>query len=386
MVNIFNKIKSLNKKVIVLIVLILVLILIAIFSFLYFRVPAISDFFDLYLFRKKVLENDLPYIATESPYVYAFNHNVLEQNENTLTFYNKNGVKETSLDIKIVNPIVHMNGNYFVIAEKNGQKMYLISNKNIVWEKEIEGNISNIYVNKNGYVAVSVSGTTYKTIVNLYSQDGSELFKSYSANTHIVDIAISPDNKYLALAESNLSGAIIESSVKILDINNVVTKKGESTYYKSEIPSNDLIINIDYTKTNTLSCIYDSHIDTIIDNNLKEVNNMSSNNILFADLNNRIIQIEKKSEGMFSSSYELQIINTDIEPFETKYYTLDKEPKSIKVFKNVIAVNLGREALFLNNNTWLIKQYTSSQEIRDISVSNDLAIILYKNKVEIISL
>lgn len=215
---------------------------------------------------------------------------------------------------------------------------------------------------------------------------GSELFKSYSANTHIVDIAISPDNKYLALAESNLSGAIIESSVKILDINNVVSKKGEGTYYESETPSNDLIINIDYTKNNTLSCIYDSHIDTIIDNNLKEINNMNSNNILFADLNNRIIQIEKKSEGMFSSSYELQVINTDIEPFETKYYTLDKEPKSIKVSRNVIAINLGREALFLNNNIWLIKQYSSSQEIRDISVSNDLALIIYKSKVEIISL
>jgi len=277
-------------------------------------------------------------------------------------------------------------GNFFVIAEKSGQKIYLISNKNIVWEKDIEGNISNVYVNKNGYVAVSVSGTTYKTIVTLYNQDGAELFKSYSANTHIVDIAISPDNKYLALAEANLSGAIIESTVKILDINNVIAKKENDTYYQSETPSNDLIINIDYTKTNALSCIYDGHIDYIDNTTLQEITNTKSSNILFADLNNKIIQIEKKSEGLFDSSYELQIINTDIEPFEKKYYGLDKEPKSIKVFKNVIAINLGKEALFINNNTWLIKQYTSSQEIRDISISNDLAIIIYKNKAEIISL
>lgn len=386
MISIFSKLKSLNKKVILLIVFIFVLILIAIFSFLYFRVAAVSSFFDTYLFRKNVVENDLPYIATESPYVYAFNNNVLEQSENTLTFYHKNGSKETSLDIKIVNPIVHTNGNYFIIAENKGQKIYLISNKNIVWEKDIDGNISNVYVNKNGYVAIAISGTTYKTIVNLYSPDGSEMFKSYSANTNIVDIAISPDNKYLALAETNLSGAIIESSVKILDINNVVSKKGEDIYYKSETPSNDLIINIDYTKNNTLSCLYDSHMDTITNTTLQEISNMDTTNIIFADINNRIIQIEKKSEGLFSSSYELQIINTDIEPFEKKYYSLDKEPKAIKVFKNVIAINLGKEALFLNNNTWLLKQYTSSQEIQDISISNDLAVILYKHKAEIISL
>jgi len=107
MINFFSKIK--NKRVFILVILILSLILIATFSFLYFRVPAISNFLDKYLFRKNVLENDLPYIAIESPYVYAFNNNVLEQNENTLTFYHKNGNKESSLDIKIVNPIVHTN-------------------------------------------------------------------------------------------------------------------------------------------------------------------------------------------------------------------------------------------------------------------------------------
>ena len=199
-----------KKKLIILIAIIVSLMLIAIFSFLYFRVEPIRIFFDKYLFKKNVTEGTLPSIATETSNVYVFNNNVVEQYENTLTFFNKNGEKEDSLDIKIVNPIVCTNGNYFVMAEKNGQKLYLISGKNIVWEKDVEGNVSDVYVNKNGYVSVAITGTTYKTIVRMFAQDGSELFKRFLSNTSVMDLAISSDNKYLALAEVDSSGAVIK--------------------------------------------------------------------------------------------------------------------------------------------------------------------------------
>lgn len=373
-----------KKKLIILIAIIVSLLLIAIFSFLYFRVEPIRIFFDKYLFKKNVTEGTLPSIATETSNVYVFNHNVIEQYENTLTFYNKNGEREDSLDIKIVNPIFSTNGNYLVMAEKNGQKLYLISNKNIVWEKDVEGNVSDVYVNKNGYVSVAITGTTYKTIVRMFSQDGSELFKRFLSNTSVMDLAISSDNKYLALAEVDSSGAVIKSTIEVIDINNAIKQGSDAIAYKESSPSNNLIVNIDYTKGNILSCIYDTHISAIHNNTSSEITNFNNSNIVFADLNDKIIQIEKKNTSMFNSTFELQIINP--ETSERNCYTLDKEPKSIETFGNVIAINFGTEALFINNNSWLIKQYTSYQEIQDISLSNNLAIIIFKNKTEIISL
>lgn len=384
MIKSFKEQKINRKKLIIVAIILAILILIAIFSFLYFRVSAIRIFFDKYLFRKNVTEGNLPYITTESDNIYAFGNNVIELYENTLTFYNKNAAKETSLDIKVVNPIISSNGKYLAIAEKNGQKLYLISNKNIIWEKDIEGNISNIYVNKNGYVAVSITETTYKTIVRMFSQDGSELFKKFLSNTSVMDLAISSDNKYLALAETDSSGAIIKSGIEVIDINNVLKQTSDAIVYKTDSPSNSLIVNIDYIKGNILSCIYDNHIDYINNNVSTEITNFKDSNIVFADLNDRIIQVEKKSDSMFNSSFELQIINP--ETSERNYYTLDKEPKAIRVFGNIIAINFGTEALFINNNSWLIKHYTSYQEIKDISISNNLAIIILKNKTEIISL
>ena len=97
-----------------------------------------------------------------------------------------------------------------------------------------------------------------------------------------------------------------------------------------------------------------------------------------------IIQVEKKTDSLFNSTYELQIINS--ETSETQYYSLESEPTAIKVFDNVIAINFGREALFINNNAWLIKHYTSYQEIQDISISGNLATIKLNDKIEILSL
>lgn len=384
MIKSFKEQKINRKKLIIVAIILAILILIAIFSFLYFRVSAIRIFFDKYLFRKNVTEGNLPYITTESDNIYAFGNNVIELYENTLTFYNKNAAKETSLDIKVVNPIISSNGKYLAIAEKNGQKLYLISNKNIIWEKDIEGNISNIYVNKNGYVAISVTGTTYKTILNFYSQDGSQLFRNYLSNTSVMDIAISPDNKYLAFAEVDTSGAIIKSLIKIIDTTNAVKDSSSAMVYQSSAPSNSLIANIDYTKNDILCCIYDDHIETITNNTSNEISNFKTSNIIFADLNDRIVQIEKKNDSLFSSSFELQIVNSDTS--EKNLYTLEKEPKSIRVFGNVIAINFGTEILFINNNSWLIKHYTSYHEVQEISISDDLAVIIYKNKAEIVSL
>ena len=67
-------------------------------------------------------------------------------------------------------------------------------------------------------------------------------------------------------------------------------------------------------------------------------------------------------------------------------YNLDREPKSVEVFGNIIAINFGTEIIFINNSGWLIKNYTSSQEIQSIVLSNDLAGIVFKDKIEILSL
>ena len=376
---VFNK-----KKIIILIIVIVIMILAVVISLLYKKNTTIRAFFDEYIFRKNITENTLPKINAENINAFAFNDYIVVLEKNKLKYYKKSAEEVASLDVDISSPIVQTSGKYLCIAEKNGGKIYLINNQNIVWQKDIEGKISNLSINKNGYVAVSISDTTYKTLCKVYNDSGTALFTTYLSTSYIIDSCISDDNKFLAIAETNFSGISIQSNIKIISIEKALSNSSDTISYTYSAPLDDLIVNIDYCNGNNLVCIYDNHIDIIKDNSVTGITDFKKSNIIFADINDKLIQIEKHSTGPLSSEFELQILDI---PYQTRTaYMLNKEPKSIDAFGNIVAINFGTEVLFINNSGWLIRDYTASQEIQSIVISNGLAGIIFKDKVEFLSL
>lgn len=376
---IFNK-----RKIIIIVTVIIIMLIVVIFSLLYRNNYTVQVFFDKYIFKKNITENTLPKIYTENSNIFAFNNYIVCLENNKLKFYKQSSEEAFSLDVEVSSPIVQTNGRYLCIAERNGGKIYLINNQNIVWQNDIEGKISNLTINKNGYVAVSISDTTYKTLCKVFNENGSELFTTYLSKSYIIDSAISDDNKFLAIAESNFAGITIQSNIKIISIDKALSNSSDTIQFNYSAPLDNMIVNIEYCNGNNLVCIYDTHVDIIKDNSITEVSNFNNSHILFADINDKLIQIERFNNGLLSSRFELQILDI---PYLTKtVYSIDKEPKSIEAYGNIIAINFGTEVLFINNSGWLIRDYTASQEIQSIVISNGLAGIVFKDKVEFLSL
>ena len=80
----------------------------------------------------------------------------------------------------------------------------------------------------------------------------------------------------------------------------------------------------------------------------------------------------------------MQIINSSTK--STSIYAIENVPKNVYIQDDMIVINLGTSALFINDNGWLVKKYESSQEIQEIVLCNSVAGIVSKNKIEIISL
>lgn len=385
-----NKVKKINKKKVVNTIIIIICILLIISAVvLYTTNEKCREILDRYVFRKEVYENNLPTIKIDSNKnisTYAYNKYISVLEENKLKLYNKMGREETALDIEISTPIFEANGEYLGIAEKNGQKLYLVNNKNIVWQKDIEGKISQINVNKNGYVSVIISGTSYKAVIKVFDLNGNELFTYYLSITNVIDTDISNDNKYFAIAEANFSGIVPQSTIKVISIEEAKNNSADAIKYTHLANANDLIINIKYQNKNELVCMYNEHIDILKEGESTELINLKNEEVLFADVNlqSKIIKITKKTTGLFSAEAEMQIINSNTK--DTNIYAIENVPKSILVQDNMIAINLGTKALFINSNGWLVKKYQSSQEIQKILLCNDVAGIVSKNKIEIISL
>lgn len=374
-----------NKKILIIITSIIALIIVITIS-LYIANESVRNWMDIYILRKEIIEENLPTISldNENSNIYAYDNHIVILRDNKLVIYNSSGKEETTINVSVTTPIFKSCGKYLLVGDKNNKNLYLIYNTSLQWQKTMEGNISKIAVNKNGAVGVVLTGTTYKSVITMYGITGEEEFKTYLSSTIAVDITISEDSKYLSFAEINTSGTIITSTIKTISVEKAKTTPAEAIIYKYEQEPNGLVVNIQYDKQN-LVCQYDNSIYLLKEGNSEKILDIDDK-IIFIDINltGYICEVIETSSNILSSQYELKIIN--IENKKENSYLLESMPKSLYCKNNIIAVNMGNEIDFINHNGWLQKSFTSRQSFKNVILGNNIAAIVYKDRVEIINL
>lgn len=382
--------KSINKKkiLILMIVLILMIAFITILA-MYIYNKETRNWIDKNILQKEKTQNNLPSIELEdgNSYVYAFSKYIGVLSKNNFKIYNGTGKKENELTLDIAKPIFYSNNRYLAVAEEKGQKLYIIEDNLILWEKDIEGNIAQVTINKNGYVAVTIVDTINKTVIAVYDNRGEHLFNAVLSSTRVIATTISEDNKYLGTVEVDTSGTMLQSNVKIISIEESKSnpKNSIKKIYSGE--KGDLITNIKYQDKNKLICMYTNKIISIkIDGEAEVLQEYENKKVSFAtiELSNCSITVEEKSSGIFTADSVVNIVNSDNKSISL--YTAESVTKEIYTSNNIIALNLGSEVDFINTSGWLVKKYIAEQEITNIVVSNYVAGIVYRDKIEIINL
>lgn len=384
-----KKEKKINKrKLLISIIIAIILICILAIIIVYNVNTNFKKWMDKTILNKEVFQDTATIIELEdeNSKVYAFDKNIAILSKNKFKIYNNFGNKDTELDMEITNPIISSSNRYVAIGEKSGQKLYVIEDKKISWDTQIEGEISQIHINKNGYVVAAITGTSYKTVISVYDNNGKHLFSKYLSSTRLADICISNDNKYLALAEVDTSGTMVQSSIKILSIDKIQKGEKEDVEQTYRSQANSLIINVRYQDGGKLVCMYDNSIHIIDDQKDEVLIDYSNEKVSFTsiELTNSIINIIEQSSGLFTADSVVNIVNTNNK--DEKKYIADAVAKEIYTYDNIIALNLGSEIEFINTDGSLVKRYIAKQEITNTVVSNSVAGIVYRDKVEIINL
>ena len=130
--------------------------------------------------------------------------------------------------------------------------------------------------------------------------------------------------------------------------------------------------------TDKITIIEDDQETNLIDNKDKKVIFQS------VELTNNAVSVEEQSSGLFTANSQVNIINVDNK--QTKTYTAESVTKEIITYGNKIALNLGTEVEFISTDGWLIKRYVANQEITKIVMSDNMAGIIYRDKIEIVNL
>ena len=356
--------------------------------FLYFYKQNFRKWVDLNIFRKNVTNDSINSIyldTNKNNQIYCYGKNICILNDKNLKIYNSFGEDITEISVDINTAIFDSNDKYLSIAEKNGQNVCVIFDKEMIWKQKIDGEIEKISLNKNGYLAIITTDTTYKSIIIVYDSNGNQLLKNYLSSARVTDISISNDNKYIAYSELDTSGTLLKSNIEILSIEKARNNLDDAKTFSYQSDLSKMIVDIKYQNKGNLVCTYDNTIDVINQNENKQLLEID-NTITFVsgNLNNGIVYIQEDSAGLFGSYSILNIINLSNNQRIT--YNLEENPKELYAFDNIIGVNTGTDIYFINTFGMLVKSYTSNQEISKVLLSNNLALVIYKDRIEIIEL
>ena len=382
----FKEKMPLRSKILILFSVLLTIAIVSVIV-IYICDEGVRNWIDVYVLRKEVTEDDIATIELDvdkNESVYAYSNNITILYNGKLSIYNSYASEVAELDISISNPIYDTDGDYLGIAEKNGQNIYLISNNKILWENKLEGNISKINVNRNGMTSVIITGTSYKSLIKVFDKDGKELFTSFVPYTIVIDSDISVDEKYLAIAKVDTSGALIQSSIEVVDIEKALNEEDNSTVYIHKADSGKIITDIKYQEKGQLVCIYNDSIHMIY-NDEDTVLTEFEKTTQIADINlkSNIVRADEISTGLFSVKTDIKLKNilTGVETL----YSVDSSIKEIVCYNQISAINLGTEIHFINLNGWLEKKYTARQETKQIVLGTSVAGIVYRDKIKVLA-
>lgn len=376
------------KKVIKISILVLTMITILTLIIIYFNEQEFRRWVDMNILRKDIKTSDVASIdldTNKNNQIYCYGSNICILNDKNLKIYGSSGQEITNISVEINSAIFDSNGNYLAIAEKNGQNICTIYDKTFLWKQHIDGEILQISMNPNGYVAVVTTDTTYKSIITVLDQNGKIVLKNYLSSSRVIDVTISHDNKYVAFSELDTSSALIKSTIKIISVDKALENPEEAIIYTYTADDSKMVLNINYQEKGLLTCIFDNTIEAIFQNNVEKKLDIEKNiTFVSCDLKDDIVYIREEDTGIFNSKSSVNIIN--ISNNHKNVYNIEEVIKEIYTYKDIIGINVGTEMYFINTKGMLIKKYSSKQEITNVLLSDNLAIIIYKDRIHIIEL
>ena len=375
-----------NRKMIKFTIITLIAIIILVFIALYMANKSFNSFIDTYILKKRISENDANSLTIDMDnlsLIYAYDKSLVVYSDGSINFYNTDAKQTGNIEMTLSKPIADSEDKYLALADYGLQKVCLIKSNSLVWQKDIEGKISKVSVNKQGYVAVSVTGTTYESIVMLFNENGDLLFSKY-LSTYGIDVDISDDSKYIAIAEVDNSTILPVTKIEMVSVGLASTSSENATINTYEAESNKLLTGMNFQSKNVLVCSFEDYVLKMTDSSsdrLYEFSDLTA--YLAVDSRKGFVRIDKEESSVFKSDYRLKITN---ENNSEKVYIIEGSIKSLVCKDNRIALNLGKEVQFIDNNGWLVKKFIGKQEVKSVLVSNKIGIIVFKDKISIVNL
>ena len=202
-----KKNRKINKRKMILAISIgIIILIIGITMLIYYSSRDARKFLDQYLFRKNITQEKLDTIELDynsNISIFAYNRYICVLAENKLMEYNSSGKLEHEISLEINNPVYSVNNKYVAISEKGGSKINLISDSNLLWSKDVDGNIIEEKILTTKFIKHLQNTDLYEMRISVGSNEYRTILFAINHNNIILSTQILVLNAFLKKSEKD---------------------------------------------------------------------------------------------------------------------------------------------------------------------------------------
>jgi len=209
-------------------------------------------------------------------------------------------------EMAISNPIIATDNDRFVISESGGKKVMAFQNRTLLWEKECQGTVNKVFINKDGYVGVIFSQTGYKSGFLFLNPEGQEMCSKLFAKTTLIDLDISPKGEIIAMIEADATTATLSSAISFM------SNQGEIVF--STVENDTLLSGIRFLDNTNVVAVGDNKLIKIDKDYEKTVlDEFRDKTVSGINLENsdKMIKIYRTADSIFADKSTIDILNTN---------------------------------------------------------------------------
>ena len=130
-------------------------------------------------------------------------------------YYSFSGEKYAEEVLAMENPVLSASAKTGVVYDAGGQSLFLFRGTEEVFNLTLDGgaDLLSARVNDSGWLAVTAQQSGFKGAVTVYNNHGGEVIRISLSSTFVVDAALSPDCKTVAVVTMDQEGGAFRSKV-----------------------------------------------------------------------------------------------------------------------------------------------------------------------------
>ena len=151
---------------------------------------------------------------------------VLQSSTTGAHYYSFSGDQYAEEVLAMTNPVLSASRKAGVVYDAGGQSLFLFQKGGESFRLELDGNadLLSARVNDSGWAAVTAQQSGYKGAVTVHNDRGEKVIQIRLSSTFVVDAAISPDCRTVAVVTMDQKGGVFNSQLLLYPVNDTEPK------------------------------------------------------------------------------------------------------------------------------------------------------------------